>query len=167
MLLSLLLRLTPVTCLHPRLSCATPDAAMSSDWDSVTVLRKKAPKAAAMKTQQAVNLAQRKGIPVETSKKFNAATNKKPGTSLNTAKLDRETEELHHNTVGLDVGRLIQQGRQAKEMTQKDLATKISEKIQVVNEYEAGKAIPNQQVLAKLERTLGIKLRGKDKGKPF
>ena len=140
---------------------------MSSDWDSVTVLRKKAPKAAAMKTQQAVNLAQRKGIPIETSKKFNAATNRKPGTSLNTAKLDRETEELHHNTVGLDVGRLIQQGRQAKEMTQKDLATKINEKIQIVNEYESGKAIPNQQVLTKLERTLGIKLRGKDKGKPF
>ena len=41
----------------------------------------------------------------------------------NAAKLDRETEELHHDTVGLDVGRLIQQGRQNKEMTQKELAT--------------------------------------------
>ena len=32
---------------------------------------------------------------------------------------------------------------------------KINEKQQVINEYEAGKAIPNQQVLAKMERILG------------
>jgi len=140
---------------------------MSNDWDTVTVLRKKRPKAADLKSQQAVNVAQRKGIPIETNKKFNAATNKKPGTSMNTAKLDQETEELHHNTVGLDVGKLIQQGRQQKGLTQKDLATKICEKIQVVNEYESGKAIPNQQILGKIERAIGIKLRGKDKGQPL
>jgi len=33
---------------------------------------------------------------------------------------------------------------------------KISEKPQVVNEYESGKAIPNQAVISKLERALGI-----------
>jgi len=32
---------------------------------------------------------------------------------------------------------------------------KISEKPQVVNEYESGKAIPNQAVISKLERALG------------
>ena len=58
-------------------------------------------------------------------------------------------------------------GRQAKEMSQKDLATKICEKPQVVTEYEQGKAIPNQAVLAKMERVLGMKLRGKDKGQPL
>lgn len=41
----------------------------------------------------------------------------------NTAKLDRETEELHHDTVGLDVSKLIQLGRSEKKLTQKDLAT--------------------------------------------
>lgn len=41
----------------------------------------------------------------------------------NTAKLDRETEELHHQRVSLEVGKVIQQGRQEKGMTQKDLAT--------------------------------------------
>jgi len=62
------------------------------------------------------------------------------------------------------MAKLIQQGRQAKSMTQKDLATKICEKPQVVNDYESGKAIPNHQIISKMERALGMKLRGKDKG---
>ena len=136
-------------------------------WDDVTIIRKRAPKPGQLKSQQAINAAQRQGLEIETSKKFTAAQNKQHSTDKNTAKLDRETEELHHDTVGLDVGRLIQQGRQAKSMTQKDLAQKINEKPQVINEYENGKAIPNQAVLAKLERVLGLKLRGKDKGQPL
>ena len=52
-----------------------------------------------------------------------ASQNKQHGTTLNTAKLDRETEELKHEKVTQDVGKLIQQGRQAKGWTQKDLAT--------------------------------------------
>lgn len=52
-----------------------------------------------------------------------AGSNKQHVTNKNTAKLDRETEELKHEKVSLDLGRLIQQGRQAKGMSQKDLAT--------------------------------------------
>lgn len=37
--------------------------------------------------------------------------------------MDRETEELKHESVPLSMGKLIQQGRQAKGMSQKDLAT--------------------------------------------
>jgi transcriptional regulator with XRE-family HTH domain len=48
-----------------------------------------------------------------------------------------------------------------KQLSQKDLAGKINEKPSVVQDYESGKAIPSNQVLAKLERSLGIKLRGK------
>jgi len=44
-------------------------------------------------------------------------------TTKNTAKLDRETEELRHDKIPLDVGKLIQQGRQGKGLSQKDLAT--------------------------------------------
>ncbi len=43
----------------------------------------------------------------------------------------------------------------------------INEKPQIVGEYESGKAIPNQNVLAKMEKALGIKLRGKDIGEPL
>lgn len=52
-----------------------------------------------------------------------AATNKHQVTTKNTAKLDRETEELKHEKVPIDLGRLIQQGRQAKGYNQKELAT--------------------------------------------
>lgn len=44
-------------------------------------------------------------------------------TTKNTAKLDRETEELRHDKIPLDVGKIIQQGRQNKGLSQKDLAT--------------------------------------------
>ena len=52
-----------------------------------------------------------------------AGQNRQHSTNKNTAALDRETDELHHTTVSLDVSKLIQKSRQAKEMTQKDLAT--------------------------------------------
>lgn len=136
-------------------------------WDDVTYIRKRQPKSGQLKTQQALSSAQRAGVAIDTSKKYAGGQNKQHSAAKNTAKLDRETEELHHETVTLDVAKLIQQARQAKGFTQKDLATKINEKQQVVNEYESGKAIPNQQVLGKLERVLGMKLRGKDKGQPL
>jgi len=133
----------------------------------VTILRKKLPKGGALKTEQAVNTARRTGQTVETSQKFGAATNKQHGTTLNVAKLDHETEELKHATVSQDVSKLIMQGRQAKGWSQKELATRINEKPQVVTDYEAGRGIPNQLVLGKIERAIEMKLRGKDKGKPL
>lgn len=137
------------------------------NWDEVTILRKRAPKAGALRSQQAVNAAQRQGLDIETNKKWAAGGNKQHATTKNTTKLDQETDELHHDKVGLDLSKCVQQARQAKGMTQKELATKINEKPQIVNEYEAGKAIPNQVIISKMERALGVKLRGKDRGKPL
>ena len=37
----------------------------------------------------------------------------------------------------------------------------------MVNDYGAGRAVPNQQLLAKMERALGVKLRGKGIGEPL
>uniref|UniRef100_A0A096NRQ8 Endothelial differentiation-related factor 1 n=1 Tax=Papio anubis TaxID=9555 RepID=A0A096NRQ8_PAPAN len=125
-----------------------------SDWDTVTVLRKKGPTAAQAKSKQAILAAQRRGEDVETSKKWAAGQNKQHSITKNTAKLDRETEELHHDRVTLEVGKVIQQGRQSKGLTQKDLATKINEKPQVIADYESGRAIPNNQVLGKIERAI-------------
>ncbi|XP_072154749.1 endothelial differentiation-related factor 1 homolog [Bemisia tabaci] len=138
-----------------------------SDWETVTILRKKPPKPSQLKSEQAVAQARRQGVPVETQQKWGGGQNKQHATVKNTAKLDRETEELKHDTVPLDVGKLIQQGRQAKGWSQKDLATRINEKPQVIQEYEAARGIPNQTVISKIERALGMKLRGKDRGKPM
>ncbi|KAG9261899.1 endothelial differentiation-related factor 1 homolog [Astyanax mexicanus] len=137
-----------------------------SDWDTVTVLRKKG-SAAQSKSKQAVTAAQRRGEDVETTKKWAAGQNKQHVVTKNTAKLDRETEELHHDRVPLEVGKVIQQGRQAKGLTQKDLATKINEKPQVIADYECGKAIPNNQVMGKIERAIGLRLRGREIGQAF
>eukprot|EP00745_Piridium_sociabile_P008563 TRINITY_DN157912_c0_g1_i1.p1 TRINITY_DN157912_c0_g1~~TRINITY_DN157912_c0_g1_i1.p1 ORF type:complete len:145 (-),score=41.20 TRINITY_DN157912_c0_g1_i1:290-724(-) len=137
-----------------------------ADWSEVTVIGHRA-RANQQRSKQAVTSAMRTGGDIETSKKFSAGQNKQQSAAKNTAKLDRETEELHHEHVSLDVSKLIQQGRQSKGMSQKDLAQKINEKQQVINDYEAGKAIPNNQVMGKLERAVGMKLRGKDKGMPL
>lgn len=59
----------------------------------------------------------------------------------------------------------MSQARLALEMTQKDVAQKVNEKPSVIQDYESGRAIPNPQILGKLERILKVKLRGNDIGK--
>jgi transcriptional regulator with XRE-family HTH domain len=54
----------------------------------------------------------------------------------------------------------MQTARMELKLSQKEVAQKINEKPSVLQDYESGKAIPNAQILAKLERTLGVKLRG-------
>ena len=65
----------------------------------------------------------------------------------NAAKLENETEELSHTRVSSDLKKNIIQARTAKKMPQAQLAQAINEKPQIVNEYESGKAIPNNQVI--------------------
>ncbi|PRQ50158.1 putative transcription factor Lambda-DB family [Rosa chinensis] len=135
---------------------------ISQDWEPV-VIRKKAPNAAAKKDEKAVNAARRAGAEIETVKKATAGLNKaaSSSTSLNTRKLDEETEVLAHERVPSELKKAIMQARMDKKLTQAQLAQIINEKPQVIQEYESGKAIPNQQVIGKLERALGAKLRGK------
>ncbi|KAL3508771.1 hypothetical protein ACH5RR_028172 [Cinchona calisaya] len=137
-------------------------AGITQDWEPV-VIRKKTPTAAARKDEKAVNAARRSGAEIETIKKATAATNKSASssTSLNTRKLDEETENLSHQKVPSELKKAIMHARQEKKLTQAQLAQLINEKPQIIQEYESGKAIPNQQIISKLERTLSVKLRGK------
>mmetsp|Transcript_31491 Transcript_31491/g.50843 ORF Transcript_31491/g.50843 Transcript_31491/m.50843 type:complete len:139 (-) Transcript_31491:186-602(-) len=128
---------------------------MEQDWEQV-VFRKKTP-GAGTSGSKAVAQARQTGAEVETLKKFNAGANRKVPTS-NTAKLDAETEELHHERVSLTTAQSIQQGRQGKKWTQKQLAQAINEQANLIAEYENGKAIPNPQILVKIERALGVKI---------
>jgi putative transcription factor len=137
----------------------------AQDWHTVTI-NKRPEKPTGTKEQQA-NKARQLGQNVETEKKLTGGTNKPTGAPSNARKIDEESENFRHKEIGLDVRRAIAAGRQAKGITQKDLAQLINEKPQVVNEYESGKAIPNNNVLQKMEKALGVKLRGTDIGQPI
>lgn len=55
----------------------------------------------------------------------------------------------------------MQTARGDLKLSQKDVAQKVNEKPSIIQDYESGKAIPNAQILGKLERVLGVKLRGR------
>jgi len=141
---------------------------MSDDWDSPKLVigsKAKAPKVT--RNTSDLNAARRVGAVVGTDKKITAGGNKAhQGTDhQRIAKLDRENEVAPPAKVAPTVGRAIQNGRMELKLSQKDVAQKINEKPSVLQDYESGKAIPNPQILGKLERVLGVKLRGSDIGK--
>ena len=78
-----------------------------AEWDpeQVTIGKKVSSKAG--KSKQAINSAVRKGESVETSQKYGATSNKQSEPVKNTAKLDRETEELKHEKVSLDFSKSV------------------------------------------------------------
>ena len=74
-------------------------------------------------------------------------------------KLD-QTELGTHEKVSISLAKTIQQARIGKGFkTQKDLAVAIGVPANVINSYECGKAIPDNQILQKLRRVLGVKLK--------
>ena len=72
-----------------------------------------------------------------------------------------EDEELGtHKKVPLSMAKMIQQGRIAKGFkTQKDLAIAVGVNASIINAYESGRAIPDVQIMQKLRRVLGVKLK--------
>jgi len=60
--------------------------------------------------------------------------------------------------IDIELKRAIQQGRQSKNLTQKELAQLVGVQQSEITNYENGKAIPNNQFIAKLEKILNCKL---------
>jgi len=137
------------------------------EWDSKTVIGQKAKAPKVTKNSGDLNAARRAGAVVATEKKVVGGANKAhQGTDhQRIAKLDRDNEVAPPSKVAPSVGRAMQTARMEKQLSQKDVAQKINEKPSVLQDYESGKAIPNPQILSKLERVLGVKLRGNDIGK--
>ncbi|TDL27235.1 hypothetical protein BD410DRAFT_782311 [Rickenella mellea] len=125
----------------------------NADHDKTIVIRNKA--------------AAKAGASVAVEKKTTAGGNKAHvgPDHQRIAKLDRENEVAPPPKIPPSVGKAISQARLAANITQKELAQKINEKPSLIQDYEAGKAIPNPQILGKLERILKVKLRGTDIGK--
>ena len=95
-----------------------------------------------------------------------AGAAKKGGSSMQTAagvdirKLEADDDDapMALPTVSRDLRLAIAQARQAKGLAQKDLASKLMVPPKTIQDYEAGKAIPNNALIAKMERALGCKL---------
>ncbi|EJD53245.1 ylMBF1 [Auricularia subglabra TFB-10046 SS5] len=139
------------------------------DWDSKTVIGKKSKAPAVTRTESELNSARRAGLVVSTDKKTSVANKSHAAAGgpdhQRIAKLDRENEVAPPPKVAPSVGKAIATARAELKLTQKDLAQKINEKPSVLQDYESGKAVPNVQILSKMERALGVKLRGNDIGK--
>ncbi|KAK9469587.1 multi protein bridging factor 1-domain-containing protein [Lipomyces arxii] len=141
-----------------------------AEWDSVTVIGKKANNyhSTTARSNAEINSARRTGAVVSTDKKWGAGSNKVGGVEgQRLAKIDRENEVAPPAKLDLSVGKAISKARLEKNLTQKDLAVKVNERANVINDYEMGRAVPNQMLLGKLERVLAVKLRGKDIGSPL
>lgn len=147
---------------------------MSEEWDSVTKIGKNVsgsggPRATVARTQSEINAARRSGAVISTDKKYATGNKTQDTAGQHLTKVDRENEVAPPAKIDVSVGKAMAAARLAKQpvMTQKDLATRVNEKPSVINDYESGRAVPNQQLLGKLERALGVKLRGKDIGSPL
>ncbi|KAF9070417.1 multi protein bridging factor 1-domain-containing protein [Rhodocollybia butyracea] len=139
---------------------------MSEDWDAKTVIGSKRQTPKVARKDSEINAARRTGAVVGTDKKTTGGVNKAhQGTDhQKIAKLDRENEVAPPSKIAPTVGRAMMAARSELKLTQKDVAQKINEKPSVLQDYESGKAIPNPQILGKLERALGVKLRGSNIG---
>ena len=115
------------------------------DWNTVTIHGKQS-RSSAHKT---------------TRKK--TQTNSNSTNDNNMRKLDEETENFHIATVSQDLKIAISKARTAKKMTQKELASAINQKPDVIQSYENGKAIPNNAIIMKMQKVLGVKLTGLNK----
>ena len=104
----------------------------------------------------------RQGQNVDTVKKFGAGKNTQKD-QVNARKIEKIIDEgegsMRIKTVDVEFSLKLQRARQSKNMTQKDLAAKIAERVTVINDYENGRAIPSGVIISKLEKALGVNLR--------
>ena len=127
-------------------------------WNTHTILRKN------YRTKEDKKIREKGAI-----KSGNFVTQKKTGDreiSDKMRKLDEDPENLNHKKVDKALSLLIRETRTKLRISQKDLAKSINEKPVVINQYENGTAIPNNQLIGRLENALNIFLRGKKKGEP-
>ncbi len=91
----------------------------------------------------------------------NYVAEKKRPVDRHAQKLEQETENFEHQKVSHNLAQAIQQARASKGLTRKELAQHLNVKVGVIADYETGKAIPNNVLLQKLSRAVGVILKKK------
>ena len=131
-----------------------------SVWDAVNVLRKNTRQV--NKTNPSLSSQIRNGN-TETLKKQSG----RGGESTKAYKLDQATDPGRHKTVSTNLKSIIIKARSSAGITRGQLAQKCCVKESIISSYENGTAIPDNAILGKMERNLGVKLRGKNIGDPL
>jgi putative transcription factor len=126
------------------------------DWEQVTWNKTNERKKGETKEQQIKRLQKNGSSSVVTLNKNSG--NKQ--TTLNVdkdklRKIDKEEDTFVLPKVSLSMGKKIAQLRCEKKLTQKELAFKLSLNIKIIQDYESSKAIPNPNIINKLESILG------------
>ena len=75
-------------------------------------------------------------------------------------KIENEEDAYVHKTVDRSLAVNLRRARAKRELTQAQLAHAMNEKAAVIQSYESGNAIPNGSLIAKMEKALGLRLRG-------
>ncbi|KAG9780375.1 hypothetical protein KCU88_g3710, partial [Aureobasidium melanogenum] len=148
-----------------------------NEWDSVTRIGSRvragggaAERERVVKGRTALNAAQRSGAIVLTEKKYGGTNTKANVEGQHATKVDRSDDIVKPKTVSRQLAQaaLRRRNEMQPKMTQADLAKKVSLNVSVIQALEKeGGPIPSQQDLAKIERALGVKLRGSDIGAPL
>ncbi|CAJ1022643.1 putative Multiprotein bridging factor 1/Helix-turn-helix [Leishmania utingensis] len=119
-------------------------------------------------TERDANRAVQSGQSVEVQRKEHQRFNQQAvSAGANAKKLDEDHETLKVKRVDPHLRVRIMKERQALNWSQQDLAQRISERVSVVAEYENGKAVQEERVIVKMEKALGVHLRGAKAGEPM
>ena len=124
------------------------DGFKHQDWDPV-VLRKTPQQTKAMN----------KGTTQKTIVNKNYKPNSNNSNTISKNITDDDLDNFEIKTVSRSLSVQIQQARNLKKITQKDLANRLNTQPSVIQSYENGKAVPNGEFLAKMSKILGVKLK--------
>ena len=125
-------------------------------WDKVTVLKKKKKTRSEATSKKALHHAQRQGQAISTTKKYRSSQNYQ-GKQIHAKRIDDDHESTKHKTLPRAIQQAILQGRANKNMKRDELARRCHVKTSVIAEYETKSPIPNQKLLQKIEKVLGLR----------
>lgn len=130
---------------------------MASEWTTVSYKKQKTAKPEPVQTipSHQYQMTTQPTAPVRKTNKSN--------TSVNATHVERKADEgdFTVTTVSQGLRTQIQQARQQKGMTQKQLAVACNLQESVIRSYEQGTCIPNSKEMNIMSRVLGVTLRNK------